>query len=383
MGVLLSDQAVAQRVLEHIENKTTDKGDSVWREPVANYRSAARFEAEIKQVLQRYPVPFCPSAALPEVGSYVARDAAGIPIVVVRGRDGKVRAFRNACRHRGVQIAEGSGCAKAFRCMYHGWTYRLDGSLQHIPHEQGFPDLDKEQHGLQPVAVEERSGLVFVTQQGESDARALEVIPELLNPKQEVFSTQEYELEVNWKVFLESFLEGYHIKPAHKDTFFPFGFDNLNLIETFGRNSRITFPFQRIAGLADIAPEEREISGLLTYVHQLFPNVLIAVLTHHTAMIVLEPVALDKTRVINYSLTNGVLEGEEALSRARIDAEFVKGTGQAEDIALAKSIQASLHSGANEVFTFGHFEPLIGHFHRELTALLKDGELGDEQALKL
>lgn len=378
MKGLLSDQAVAQRVLEHIENKTTDKGDSVWREPVENYRSAARFEAEVTQVLRRYPVPFCPSAALPGEGSYVAREAAGIPLLVVRGRDDKVLGFRNACRHRGVQVAEGSGCTKAFRCQYHGWTYRLDGSLQHIPHEQGFPDLEKDQHGLQPVTVEERGGLVFVNQEASADANVLDVIPELLNVKQEVFSTHEYELKVNWKVFLESFLEGYHIKPAHKDTFFPFGFDNLNLIETFGRNSRITFPFQRIAGLADIAPEQRKVSGLLTYVHQLFPNVLIAVLTHHTAVIVLEPVAVDRTRVINYSLTNGVLEGEEALDKARIDAEFVKGTGQTEDIDLAQSIQGSLHSGANEVFTFGHYEPLIGHFHRELTALLEG-----EQALTL
>jgi hypothetical protein len=183
---------------------------------------------------------------------------------------------------------------------------------------------------------------------------------------------------VNWKVFLESFLEGYHIKPAHKDTFFPFGFDNLTLAETFDRNARITFPFQRIASLKEIAPEEREVSGLLTYVYQLFPNVLIAVLTHHTAMIVLDPVAVDRTRVINYSLTNGVLDGEEALEKARNDAEFVRGTGQAEDIALAKSIQASLHSGANEVFTFGQYEPLITHFHRELNALLEG-----EQLLKL
>lgn len=375
MAALLDDQAVAQKVLNHIEQGTTDAGDSIWREPVQHYQSASRFEAEISQVLRRYPIPFCPSAALPDVGSYVARETAGTPIVVVRGDDGQVRGFRNACRHRGVQIATGSGCAKAFRCMYHGWTYRLDGSLLHIPHEEGFPDLDKLKHGLVPLTVQEKSGLIFVTQDSDAIAMDLEELPELITTDQQLFDSREYELDVNWKVFMESFLEGYHIKPAHKETFFPFGFDNLNLVETFGRNSRITFPFQRIKKLADVAPSERDVNGLLTYVYQLFPNVLVTFLSHHTALVILEPLAVNKTRVINYSLTNNALQGEEAIAKAKIDAEFVADSGQLEDIALTKSIQASIHSGANEVFTFGRYEALIGHFHRSLSSLLEDVEV--------
>ena len=121
MTTRMDDQSVAQRVLDHIANRTTDVGQEVWREPVENYRSEARLAAEIEQILKRSPTPFCPSAALPEVGSYVAREAAGTPIVVVRGPDGKVRAFRNACRHRGMQVASGAGCTRAFVCRYHGW----------------------------------------------------------------------------------------------------------------------------------------------------------------------------------------------------------------------------------------------------------------------
>ena len=372
MTAFLSDQDVAQRVLEHIANKTTDKGDEVWREPVHNYVCPRRFEDEMHTVLRRYPMPFCPSAALPEAGSYVARTAAGVPLVVVRGDDGVVRGFRNACRHRGVQVAEGSGCAKAFRCNYHGWTYRLDGALQHVPHEQGFPDLQKEQHGLAPVHVREQAGLIFVTQQDDAIAANLEQLPELLSDKQQLFKSSAYTLDLNWKIFLESFLEGYHIKPAHKETFFPFGFDNLNLVETAGRNARITFPFQRIKKLQDIEPVQRKVDGLLTYVYHLFPNVTIAVLSHHTTMLILEPVSANKTQVITYSLTNRALEGEEAVAKAKHDATFVSDTGQTEDIALAKSIQASLHSGANEFFTFGRYEKLIGHFHRNMQALLDE-----------
>ena len=371
MTAFLNDQDVAQRVLDHIANKTTDAGDELWREPVQNYLCPERFEDEVRTVLRRYPVPFCPSAALPQAGSYVARTAAGIPLVVVRGDDGVVRGFRNACRHRGAQVAQGSGCAKAFRCSYHGWTYRLDGRLQHIPHEQGFPDLVKEQHALAPVQVQEKAGLVFVTQQDNAIATNLDELPELFCDKQQLFNSKEYTLDLNWKVFLESFLEGYHIKPAHKETFYPFGFDNLNVVETVARNARITFPFQRIKKLQDIPPAQREVDGLLTYVYHLFPNVTIAVLSHHTTMLILEPVAVDRTQVISYSLTNDTLEGEEAVAKAQQDAAFVSDTGQTEDIALAKSIQASLPGGANEFFTFGRYEKLIGHFHRNMQALME------------
>lgn len=164
MKAAMDDQSVAQRVLDHIAHGTTDVGQEVWREPVANYRSKERLALEIERILRRSPAPFCPSAALPEAGSYVAREAAGTPIVVVRGSDGKVRAFRNACRHRGMQVASGTGCARAFVCRYHGWTYNLEGRLRHIPHEEGFPGFDKDAHPLVPVTASERLGLVFVTQ---------------------------------------------------------------------------------------------------------------------------------------------------------------------------------------------------------------------------
>src|SRR5262245_63741924 len=82
------DQSVAQRVLDHIEKGTTDAGADVWREPVSNYRSESRLLAELS-LLRSVPVPFCPSAALPQTGSYVAREAAGVPLLAVRGADSK------------------------------------------------------------------------------------------------------------------------------------------------------------------------------------------------------------------------------------------------------------------------------------------------------
>jgi phenylpropionate dioxygenase-like ring-hydroxylating dioxygenase large terminal subunit len=372
MAALLDDRGVVARVFAHIEAGTTDVWDGVWREPVANYRSPERLQAEIERVLRRYPTVFCPSAALAEPGAFVAREAAGVPLVVVRGADGVVRGFRNACRHRGMQVATGAGCAKAFACRYHGWTYDLDGGLSYVPHEHGFPGLDKSHHGLVPVhSVVERAGLVFVAQDpgGPTDT-GLDALPELIGRDQRIFHQRENTTPANWKIFLEGFLEGYHIRATHPKSFYPFGFDNLNVIEYFGRNSRVTFPFQRIRKLAEVPEDERRADGALTFVYQLFPNAIVAVLSHHTVVSVLEPVSVGETRSVTYSLTNRPAGDEDPAESARRDAAFVSRTGAAEDNAVVCAIQRGIASGANEHFTYGRFEGAIAHFHRSLDVLL-------------
>jgi phenylpropionate dioxygenase-like ring-hydroxylating dioxygenase large terminal subunit len=369
MARATDDRSVAQRVLDHIAAGTTDLGTEVWREPVEHYRSPQRLAGELEQVFRRAPTPFCPSAALAEKGAYVARDAAGTPIIAIRGTDGRVRAFRNACRHRGMQLAQGAGCAPALVCRYHGWTYALDGTLDYIPHEQGFPGLDKCRHGLVPVAVTERLGLVFITQQDPQRADdPLSPLPTLVAPEAQLFAAEESEIEANWKLVLEGFLEGYHIRPTHPKTFLPYGFDNLNLIDFFGRNSRVTYPFQRIRKLAEVAPAERRVAGRLTYVYHLFPNALVTVFSRHSKLVILEPLAVGRTRMETYALAHdGSAEG---MSEARRDAEFVATTGLAEDRAVVSAIERGLASGANEVFTYGLFESAIVHFHRTLDAAL-------------
>ena len=371
MPDLMDDPAVAARVLSHIRHGTTDSGSEVWHEPVENYRSEERFRREVA-ALQRLPVPFCPSAALREPGAYVARQAAGVPIIAVRGNDGIVRAFRNACRHRGAEVAIGIGCTKAFVCPYHGWTYGLDGRLARVQHERGFPGIDKSAHGLVPVLAQERSGIVFITQSGQSSEQdPAEGLPQLIAEDQDLIDVHDNEADFNWKVSLEGSIEGYHIRFGHPETFYPYGYDNLNVVEHSGRNSRVTFPFRRIEKLANVPEAERRVEGQVTFVYHLFPNALVTVLSRHTILIVLEPIAPGRTRNIAYSLahTGG---DPEALETAKRDAQFVTQTGAPEDRALAESIQRSMESGANEYFTFGLFESAITHFHRNLHSVLKE-----------
>ncbi len=322
MTTLLDDQSVVQRVLDHIDKQTTDLGDQVWREPVENYLSLQRFAAEM-ELLRRYLIPFCPSAALPENGSYIARDAAGTSILAVRGSDGVVRAFRNVCRHRGMQLADKSGCQKGFVSQ----------------HDAARPDAN------------------------------LESLPLMVSSRHKLRRTTEIEMKTNWKIFAEGFLEGYHIRPLHRDTFYPVQFDNLNVVESFGMNSRIVFPYRNINKLREVPAAERTADGVLTYVYHLFPNVMVATFPTNISIVILEPLEIDRTRVITYTVTDRPTDQSEAQAEVQRGEDFAN-RGAIEDQEVACAIQRGLKSGANQFFEFGHFEKALGHFHRTLDAAL-------------
>jgi phenylpropionate dioxygenase-like ring-hydroxylating dioxygenase large terminal subunit len=361
--VLADDATVIARLFEHIDRRTTDLSEGVWREPVEHYVSPQRFGAELR-VMRQTLTPFCPSAALKEPGSYLARNAALTPIVAVRGNDGKVRAFRNACRHRGVQLVEGAGCKKVLTCRYHAWTYGLDGQLRGVPHEYGFPGLDRSKTGLVPAHSVEKHGLVFVNQDLASDAAEhdIELVPDYFDESWRLHSTREQEFDFNWKIFVDGLLEGYHIRSTHADTFFPRQYDNINVCEYFGRNTRVSYPYRSIEKQRDRPAHERRAVGALTQLNHLFPNVSVATFPTHMTMAVIEPLSVDRSRLITYFLTNH--ENEDAFVKAR---DFVI-EGTAEDREMGSAIQKGLASRANDVFIFGLFEGGSRHFHRNLAS---------------
>lgn len=363
---LLDEQKVIERIFRHIDNKTTDLGDTVWKEPVANYLHKERFESEIA-LLRSMPIPFCPSVMLSENGSYLARKAAGTPLLVVRGADGQVRAFINGCRHRGMPVASDSGCARAFVCPYHAWTYDLDGKLKHIPGHSGFPGVETQEHGLVEVSALEKGGLVYVNQNGPIEDSMLTNVPDFFTREQKYFDQNVYTDKANWKLIAETSMEGYHIKSLHNKSFYPYGLDNINVVENFGPNSRIIFPFRRIDKLRDIDPEKRCLDGMVTSVYQLFPNVQISVLSKHSTMTVLEPLSPSHTRLLIYRVTNKTPDGSATgMEEAKQDAAFVKTSGLDEDREAACNIQETLGTNANQHLTFGYFEKAIVHFHQNL-----------------
>jgi phenylpropionate dioxygenase-like ring-hydroxylating dioxygenase large terminal subunit len=157
-----------------------------------------------------------------EDGSYFAAAAGQIPVVVTRAREGELRAFANVCRHRGHVVASGGGRRETLQCPYHAWTYGLDGTLRAAPRSDREPGFDFTQLGLRPVQVDTWGPFVFVNPDDDAAplADALGDVPARLAEIIDVdalhfrFRT-EFELEANWKIACENFLECYHCVVAH------------------------------------------------------------------------------------------------------------------------------------------------------------------------
>jgi phenylpropionate dioxygenase-like ring-hydroxylating dioxygenase large terminal subunit len=155
-------------------------------------------------------------------GDYRVFEKLGTPILLVRGRDMKLRAFYNTCRHRGAPVVrEACGQVQLLRCQYHSWTYSLDGRLVGVPDERDFAHLDKAARGLKEVRCELWGGLVFINQ--DMGAVPLE---EYLGPlvgelacvetgKLRIVEHLSYPLNCNWKAAMDAFLEVYHLNTIH------------------------------------------------------------------------------------------------------------------------------------------------------------------------
>jgi len=159
---------------------------------------------------------------LAEPGSYMTTEVVDQPVLVVRDQDGEIRAFRNVCRHRGSRLLAGSGqCGKAIRCLYHGWTYRTDGTLIGVPEGRDIPDLDKSRLGLHQVRAEVFCGLIFVNLDPGAEplgARLGGLAERLARydlPSLKRFGRGGDVQPANWKVVVENYIEGYHIPIAH------------------------------------------------------------------------------------------------------------------------------------------------------------------------
>jgi choline monooxygenase len=159
---------------------------------------------------------------LPNAGTYLTVNAGTQPVLVVRDDEGELRAFRNVCRHRGSRLLSGAGeCKKAIRCRYHGWTYRMDGTLIGVPEGRQIPGLDKSTLGLFPARVEVLKGLVFVNLDLHATPLAEQVagLPERLAPygfeNLKPVVENETSQPANWKIVIDNYLEGYHVPIAH------------------------------------------------------------------------------------------------------------------------------------------------------------------------
>jgi phenylpropionate dioxygenase-like ring-hydroxylating dioxygenase large terminal subunit len=195
--------------------------------PYERYTSQAFFDAEIEKVWPRTWQWACREEHIPEAGDHYVYDVGPYSILVVRLDDGEVKAYHNACLHRGTQLrpSDSMGNAQHFRCPFHGWTWNLDGSLKEIPCRWDFPHVEDEAFALPEVKVARWGGFIFINM--DEDAGPLE---DYLGPLAEHLSgrwdlSRRYVamhirkiLPANWKAAQEAFLEAYHVVETHSQS---------------------------------------------------------------------------------------------------------------------------------------------------------------------
>ncbi|GAB4144811.1 MAG: aromatic ring-hydroxylating dioxygenase subunit alpha [Sphingomonadales bacterium] len=191
--------------------------------PFERYTSQAFFDAEMRDLWPRTWQWICRDEHIPDVGDYYVYEVGPYSIIAVRTQPNEVKAYINSCLHRGTKLrrCEGEGHANDLRCPYHGWTWRLDGSLKSVPCAWDFPHVDPDTYRLPEVKVGHWGGFIFINM--DENAPPLEdymgVLPEhfanwhLENRYVELHMAKE--LPCNWKTALEAFLESYHTMETH------------------------------------------------------------------------------------------------------------------------------------------------------------------------
>src|SRR3954471_14083600 len=287
------------------------------------------------------------------------------PILVTRARDGELRAFLNVCRHRGFPVAEGAGQREAIQCPYHAWTYGLDGSLRAAPRSEEEPAFPRAELGLCAIAVDTWGPFVFANTSRDAEplAEALGSMPaqsaELgLDVDSLVHTSRwETELDANWKIVCENFLECYHCQVAHPQLAAMLDTSaEAYALSTDGRLSSQRGPTREGGGT------RMHLDGELprSQFHFLWPNLGVNIFPGKPNISIgpMVPLAPDRTyRFLDYFFGPDV-EQEWIDELIAFDDQV-----GVEDRGLVEGVQRGMASGTLEHgYLMGHSEQLIGHF---------------------
>ena len=308
-----------------------------------------------------------------EPGSFCTADAGGIPVVVVRDKEGELRAFLNVCRHRGSLVCEGEGRRETLQCPYHAWTYGLDGTLRSAPRADRDPDFDRDALRLVRLPVDTWGLFVFVNPDPDAAplADTLGELPELVSGAGLDVDALRFHhrshsaYEANWKVCAENFLECYHCQVAHPSfsKVVDVSEDAYRLEESRWFSSQYGPVKDRWQGAFD--PTGEVARGQF---HFVWPNLTINVMPGHANLSIgpIVPLAPERTgRFLDYFVGPDV---DEAWTREMLEFDAQVG---AEDTVLVERVQQGMRTG---VLDHGHLlvesERLIGHFQRLLVDAL-------------
>jgi choline monooxygenase len=328
--------------------------------PVEYYVEPRWAAAERDHVFARSWQLVADATRLRAAGDHVVDEIAGRPVLIVRGGDGVLRTFFNVCRHRAgpLAFADGRG-ATSLRCRYHGWTYELDGRLRKAPEMDGAVDFDCAAIALEPLRVREWQGLVFVAMH--ADAPSFDAvcagIAERIAPADlstlQFGGRQQFEIACNWKVYVDNFLEGYHLPHVHP------GLSRVLDYRAYDTELARWHSLQH-SPLRDQAGIYGDGDAWYFFV---WPNVMLNIAPGRLQTNRVLPLGLDRCRV-DFDWYHA--PDAEAQQRVPADRAFSDEIQQ-EDIRICEAVQKGLASG---VYQAGRLCPKreagVWHFHRLL-----------------
>ena len=371
------------------KRSATDRIPAEWDRgglPPWTYHSDELTEVEKDVLFRRHWQLACHVSDVAEPGAWVAFDMAGERALVLRGADGRIRAFHNLCRHRGSRVVAASRgrCDRMITCPFHGWRYNLDGTLRGPAFPDSLPQLDKAEHGLKPIEIDTWMGFVFVRfLPGDQPAVSRvfarhdeEVAPyatDAMVPADAEFWTQE--LAVNWKAVRDVDNEGYHVPEAHPGLQDLYGgnYHDEPLIDGTVRSfaALTERPGRRwsVRHYKRILPERRELPPpnrrAWLYVG-LFPNTVIAFYPDSTLFYQEYPVTARRT--IQRGATYRYRDESRELRLARYLSGRIDRYTAREDTQLIEWTWEAMESSAFDGIILSDREYLVRSYHDALRA---------------
>ncbi len=306
-----------------------------------------------------------------EPGDYFTAQIAGEPLIVVRGADEKLRAFSNVCRHRAGPVTSGEGRRKVFQCGYHGWTYALDGRLLGTPDFDGVECFSKEANCLPEFAVDTWGALVFVNLDNHCPplADTLGDLPARLAGSNltaaQFAARKDWLVDCNWKVYVDNYLEGYHIPIVHPSLNREVDYQHYR-VETRGYYSIQHAPVKQSR---EARLRQDEHAGSEVGYYWIFPNLMLNVYADNYSTNLIIPISHERTLTV---FTWYFHDADRADVQAKLGQTITFSDEiQLEDIKICETVQRNLHS---RTYRAGRYsvkrENGVHHFHQLLSDAL-------------
>ena len=368
------EHSLARRLIDHIEQGSTDLTDEVLEVPVELYTSPEHLAAEVDALFLDQPLVLCLSGALPGPGTFRTVDLCGTPVLLTRGKDGRAHAFVNACRHRGVRVADGCGEARRLTCPFHAWVYDLEGALVGMPVATAFDGMDRGDKGLVELPVAEGYGLVV----GRLRPGTSIDIDEYLGPglAEELAlldfadwapygETHVHPVGANWKVTLDTYRENYHFDHLHRTTLKDYAYGGVLTFDAFGRHLRNCSAIRSIDELRAVPEEEwGDVTPYFSYQYSLFPNTCMTFDSRHIELWQIVPTGVGTSEVVHTAYVRPGLSDAEMAKLVDMAPWICETVVDGEDFWVAARTEAALRTGLLPTVVFGRNEPAPQHLHR-------------------